>query len=765
MFAPTQRARWIASASATLTAILLATVLAPTAVAATAAPSRLGSAAAYSVLAGTAATVPGSVLPGEVGAIGAITGDAGSQYGSALHTSDDIATRLAVADAAAGHTALNLLPATAELVGTDLGGQTLLPGVYRSAAAYSVTGPLTFDAQGDSEALFVLQTDAALNTTAGTTMTLINGAQAANIVWVTGGAATLGASTVFTGTILSAAAITVGATSRIDGRALSTTAAVTLDGTTFSAIPVPTVLAPEVIVPVFVAPVDVTPVVTPTEVVPVVIDPVSPVVVAPVTPVTVTPAPVVVSPAVAPAIVITGGSGVVYTRSVKPTISGTTLAPAGSTVTVTISGTKHTAPVSAGGSWAVTSSTVRRDGTLAIVATVSMPTGLATAKQTLILDTVAPRVLVTGGATLFSAITSPTLSGTASEVALGSTVSVTVAGRSFAATVGPQGLWSVPVDTALPEGLSTIVAKAVDRAGNVGTGIQARTVDTIAPAISVTGGTTALTRVAKATFSGTTDAPAGSVVTVAVAGQTKTAKVTTAQTWKVALSTAVANGTSTANITVLDKAANAGTTTQTLTVDTVAPTLTLAGGAAATTLRTTPQITGTTDAPAGTRITVKVGSRTLATVAGTDGTWSAASTYALAEGVVAVAATTTDAAGNGRTVTQALTVDAYVDRSSTTTVYFSAGSAALSADAAAAVRALTLPIPANAMRVKISVVGNQSTGEAPSTTLAAARAKTALTAARAGLTGTYLLSGGNAGVLGEAAQYAIVTVRYEVPAT
>lgn len=77
--------------------------------------------------------------------------------------------------------------------------------------------------------MFVIETDAALNTTAATHMVLRNGAKASNIYWVVGAAATLGAASLFDGTIVSSAAVTVGAGSTIYGRALSITAAVTLD--------------------------------------------------------------------------------------------------------------------------------------------------------------------------------------------------------------------------------------------------------------------------------------------------------------------------------------------------------------------------------------------------------------------------------------------------------------------------------------------------------------------------------------------------------
>lgn len=45
------------------------------------------------------------------------------------------------------------IPATT--VSADLGGQTLVPGVYNSATALGLTGTLTLDAEGDPNAVFI----------------------------------------------------------------------------------------------------------------------------------------------------------------------------------------------------------------------------------------------------------------------------------------------------------------------------------------------------------------------------------------------------------------------------------------------------------------------------------------------------------------------------------------------------------------------------------------------------------------------------------
>lgn len=73
--------------------------------------------------------------------------------------------------------------------------------------------------------MFIIQTDAALHTTAATQMILSCGASASNIFWLVGAATTLGAPTTFVGTIIGSAAVTVGAVRTIYAHALSVTAA------------------------------------------------------------------------------------------------------------------------------------------------------------------------------------------------------------------------------------------------------------------------------------------------------------------------------------------------------------------------------------------------------------------------------------------------------------------------------------------------------------------------------------------------------------
>lgn len=191
-------------------------------VTASGAASLLGTAQSFSVLAANAVTSTGvSSVSGDLG-VGpgvAVTGFPPGTVAGDIHIADPTVAA-AHEDFAAAYDALDALVATTELAG-DLGGTVLTPGVYHSAAALALTGTLTIDAQGDPDALFIIQVDAALNTAAASRVELINGADASHVWWVVLGAAGTGGASFFSGTILARGAITVGAAGVLIGRAFS----------------------------------------------------------------------------------------------------------------------------------------------------------------------------------------------------------------------------------------------------------------------------------------------------------------------------------------------------------------------------------------------------------------------------------------------------------------------------------------------------------------------------------------------------------------
>ncbi|MCU1578964.1 MAG: hypothetical protein JWP19_1168 [Rhodoglobus sp.] len=353
--------------------------------------------------------------------------------------------------------------------------------------------------------------------------------------------------------------------------------------------------------------------------------------------------------ATAPTITITGGA-TVLTADSTPTISGTSDA-VGRTVTVTIAGQTLTAVVQSGGAWSVTAATVA-DGPHTAIASVSDAAGnSATAQQVLTIDTVAPTVTITGGATASTADSTPTIVGTSDE--LGGTVTVTIAGQTLTATVQPDGSWSVTSAT-LADGPHTAIASVSDAAGNSASAQQILTTDTVAPTVTIDGGATATTGDLTPLISGTSDA-IGRTVTVTVAGQTLTGVVQTDGTWSVSAATLTETAhTITASVT--DPAGNLGSVQQVLTVNSTLPVILIAGGASAQTQDATPTISGTTDAPTGSTVTVTVAGQTLTAIVTSGGGWSVTAA-ALAEGPHTAVASVTDGLGHTGTAQQTLTID------------------------------------------------------------------------------------------------------------
>jgi len=127
----------------------------------------------------------------------------------------------------------------------ELGNRTLAPGVYKSApGTYGITlGDLTLDAGGNPNAVWVFQMATSLTVgiagpTGARSVILINGAQAKNVYWQVGSAATINAAGggTMVGTIISSAATTFSTAGNVvpvtlEGRTMSLNAAVTLVNT------------------------------------------------------------------------------------------------------------------------------------------------------------------------------------------------------------------------------------------------------------------------------------------------------------------------------------------------------------------------------------------------------------------------------------------------------------------------------------------------------------------------------------------------------
>ena len=198
----------------------------------------LGTASTYAVLANSTVTNTGSsVISGNVGVSpgAAVTGFPPGTVAppSAIHSADGSAGT-AQSDVAIAYDYLAGLPVTVDLTGQDLGGLTPTPGVYKFDTSAQLTGTLTLDAHGSSNAVWVFQIGSTLTTASGSSVQLIDGAQPGNVFWQVGSSATLGTSTAFEGNILALMSITLNTGATMVGQALALNGAVTLDTNTIT---------------------------------------------------------------------------------------------------------------------------------------------------------------------------------------------------------------------------------------------------------------------------------------------------------------------------------------------------------------------------------------------------------------------------------------------------------------------------------------------------------------------------------------------------
>jgi hypothetical protein len=212
-------------------AALLALAALPAGAAATTIP--LGTAGSFVVLAGAGVTNTGSTtLNGDLGTFPTTseTGTSTLTLNGVDHGGDAVTQGAKDDLVTAYNTAAGEGPATVFL--TDLGGQTLVAGVYRATSSAGLTGELTLDAGGNPDAVFVFQIGSTLTTASASTVTLVNGAQACHVFWQIGSSATLGTGTGFQGNLLAKTDITLTNKVTVVGRVLASNGAITLDANT-----------------------------------------------------------------------------------------------------------------------------------------------------------------------------------------------------------------------------------------------------------------------------------------------------------------------------------------------------------------------------------------------------------------------------------------------------------------------------------------------------------------------------------------------------
>ena len=196
----------------------------------------LGSAGHFGALAGSGITFGGvtTTITGDIGSspTPAITGLANLILVGENHLGDAITTQAKADLATAYASAAGITPTMLYGAVFDLGGLTLAPGVYNGSSSLEITGSLTLDAHGNSDAIWIFQAGSALTAATGSKIILVNGARAENIVWQVGSSATLNTDAYFTGTILALTSISLDTGASVLGGLLAQNGAVTFNGNT-----------------------------------------------------------------------------------------------------------------------------------------------------------------------------------------------------------------------------------------------------------------------------------------------------------------------------------------------------------------------------------------------------------------------------------------------------------------------------------------------------------------------------------------------------
>jgi len=208
------------------------------------APVALGTAGNHVVLAKTAiSTVPSSGLTGDIGlspaAASFVTGFSlvadstnvfsrstqvvGKVFAAnyAVPTPTGLTTAVSNMESAYTDAAGRPTPDFLELGTGNIGGQTLVPGLYKWTSTVVIPADVTLS--GGANDVWIFQTSGDLTMAAAKNVTLSGGAQAKNVFWQIAGQATIGANSHFEGIILSKTAITLQTGATMNGRALAQT--------------------------------------------------------------------------------------------------------------------------------------------------------------------------------------------------------------------------------------------------------------------------------------------------------------------------------------------------------------------------------------------------------------------------------------------------------------------------------------------------------------------------------------------------------------
>ena len=373
------------------------------------------------------------------------------------------------------------------------------------------------------------------------------------------------------------------------------------------------------------------------------------------------------------------------------TLSGQTQGvEAGQTVVVKFADQTFTAQVQQDGSWRLTvpASAMETliDGRAQVSVSVTNVNGnSADASRVVIVDTQPPAITLDNltDDNIINAAEAQqdlVLSGSTTAEA-GQTVTVTLNGKSYQTTVQADGRWQLNVPAAdvgaLTDGNVTVTATVSDVAGNSSSADRVGLVDATVPQVTIndfvtdTNTVNQLAHAQAQILSGSvTGAAAGDLVTITINNVDYTTVVDAAGNWSLGLPASVVqgltDGTWTINVSVTDQSGNTGSSSVDVVVNTVTPVIGINTLAADDVINAAEKgadllLSGTSNQPEGTTITVNLNGINYTATTDASGNWSvtvpASAVSALGEANYTVTASVTDNVGNSAAATHDVLVD------------------------------------------------------------------------------------------------------------
>ncbi|MGS6371307.1 Ig-like domain-containing protein, partial [Enterobacter hormaechei] len=374
-------------------------------------------------------------------------------------------------------------------------------------------------------------------------------------------------------------------------------------------------------------------------------------------------------------------------------VSGTSANLAeGTVVTVTLNGKNYTATTAADGTWSLTvpAADLAGLGQASYILNATATNGVGnsvSSSANLLVDTALPTVTINtvAGDNVINAAevaAGQTLSGTVANAEAGNTVTVTIGGHSYTATVQNNLSWSVNVPsdvlTALGNGSLSVTATVTNGHGNTGTGEREIAIDANLPGLRVNtvAGDDVVNTIEHAQnliVSGSSDGLApGTALTVTVNGKDYAATVLADGTWSAAIpSTDVSawpEGTVKISVTGDSAAGNPITISHDVTVDLATVAISINALATDDVINAAEKgadlvLSGvTTNVEAGQTVTISLNGRIYTTTVDDSGNWTytvpSADLAGLKDGDASVQVSVTNVNGNSASAGREYSVDA-----------------------------------------------------------------------------------------------------------